>query len=79
MIKDIGSSRNWISYIICISGDSLAIDLISEHSEDVLVGQTLKRPLLPHLLADGKKHTRDSLEHARSLAFVSTAAYEQSN
>ncbi|XWS09012.1 hypothetical protein CRYUN_Cryun40dG0049000 [Craigia yunnanensis] len=39
-------------------GDSLVLDVISDPSEDILVGQTLKRPLVTEHLVEALKHGR---------------------
>ncbi|POO02234.1 Kinase associated protein phosphatase [Trema orientale] len=58
-------------------GDSLVLDVISDHSEDVFVGQTLKRPLLKHQLVEEKKHVRESLDHELCHEFVSKEVLDQ--
>ncbi|KAF3457177.1 hypothetical protein FNV43_RR01834 [Rhamnella rubrinervis] len=49
-------------------GDSLVVDVISDTAEDILVGQTLKRPFLSHQLAE-EQHSRLSSEHDKSPIF----------
>uniref|UniRef100_A0A803Q291 protein-serine/threonine phosphatase n=1 Tax=Cannabis sativa TaxID=3483 RepID=A0A803Q291_CANSA len=46
-----------------VQGDSLVLDVISDHSEDVSIGQTLKRPILKHQLLAEKSPVKESLEH----------------
>ncbi|EXB55001.1 Protein phosphatase 2C 70 [Morus notabilis] len=58
-------------------GDSLVLDVIADHSEDVLVGQTLKRPLLRHQLGEEKNFNRESLEHERSQAYFAKDIFDQ--
>jgi hypothetical protein len=57
----------------------LALDLISDRPEDVLFGQTLKRPLAPDQLAEVLKHGRQSLEDDRFQEFVHKDILDQSN
>lgn len=51
----------------------------SDISEELLVGQTLKRPLFPHLLPEEKKRIRESLENDKTQAYVSKEASGESN
>ncbi|GMN46627.1 hypothetical protein TIFTF001_015801 [Ficus carica] len=60
-----------------VQGDSLVLDVITDHSEDVYVGQTLKRPLLRRPLGDEKKQSRESLEHDRPQAYLTKDVFDQ--
>ena len=66
-------------YLLLVSGDSLVLDVITDHSEDVYVGQTLKRPLLRRPLGEEKKQCRESLEHERTQAYLTKDVFDQSN
>lgn len=66
-------------YLLLVSGDSLVLDVITDHSEDVYVGQTLKRPLLRRPLGEEKKQSRESLEHERPQAYLTKDVFDQSN
>ncbi|KAM1171801.1 hypothetical protein ACFX2I_021970 [Malus domestica] len=46
-------------------GDSLVLDVISDAPEDILVGQTLKRPLAIQQLVEEQKNSRQSSEQER--------------
>ncbi|XP_008222963.1 PREDICTED: protein phosphatase 2C 70 [Prunus mume] len=48
----------------------LILDVISDAPEDILVGQTLKRPLVTQQLLEDQKFGRQSLEHDRLQEFV---------
>ncbi|XP_015888017.3 protein phosphatase 2C 70 [Ziziphus jujuba] len=50
-------------------GDTLVLDVISDASEDVSVGQTLKHPFLSHQLAEEQKQDRLSSEYDKSKVF----------
>ncbi|XP_059450920.1 protein phosphatase 2C 70 isoform X1 [Corylus avellana] len=58
-------------------GDSLVLEVISDPTEDVLVGQTLKRPLASDHLVDVLKHGRQSLEDDRFQEFVHNDILDQ--
>nr|ATP84484.1 KAPP [Corylus heterophylla x Corylus avellana] len=58
-------------------GDSLVVEVISDPTEDVLVGQTLKRPLASDHLVDVLKHGRQSLEDDRFQEFVHNDILDQ--
>ena len=62
-----------------ISGDSLVVDVVSDYSEDVLVGQTFKRPLSNHQLLEEKKHVRESIDDVLCQDYVSTDVVDQGN
>lgn len=51
-------------------GDNLVLEVISDPQEDLLVGQTLKRPLSTDQFIDVVKHGRQSLEDDRFQDFV---------
>lgn len=65
-------------YPSLVPGDSLAVDVISDAAEDILVGQTLKRPFLSHQLAE-EQHGRLSSEHDKSPIFSPKDISGQSN
>ncbi|ONI28674.1 hypothetical protein PRUPE_1G154400 [Prunus persica] len=48
----------------------LILDVISDAPEDILVGQTLKRPLVTQQLVEDQKFDRQILEHDRLQEFV---------
>ncbi|XP_004296916.1 PREDICTED: protein phosphatase 2C 70-like [Fragaria vesca subsp. vesca] len=50
--------------------DSLVLDVISDASEDIVVGQTLKRPLLAHQFVEDQRSSRQNLEQDRFQQFV---------
>ncbi|KAL4642548.1 hypothetical protein ACB092_02G026800 [Castanea dentata] len=51
-------------------GDSLVVDLISDPPEDLLFGQTLRRPLSTDQISEIQKHGRQSLEDEKFQEFV---------
>ncbi|KAK7860495.1 protein phosphatase 2C 70 [Quercus suber] len=51
-------------------GDSLVVDVISDHPEDLLFGQTLRRPLSTDQISEIQKHGRQSLEDEKFQEFV---------
>ena len=57
----------------------MVLEVISDPTEDVLVGQTLKRPLASDHLVDVLKHGRQSLEDDRFQEFVHKDIPDQSN
>lgn len=62
-----------------VPGDSLVLDVISDASEDIVVGQTLKRPLLVHQLLEDQKSSRQNVEQDRFQQFVPKDPLDQSN
>lgn len=62
-----------------VPGDSLVLDVISDASEDILVGQTLKRPLLVQQLLEDQKSSRQNVEQDRFQQFVPKDPLDQSN
>lgn len=53
--------------------------MISDAPEDILVGQTLKRPLVTQQLLEDQNIGRQSLEHDRLREFVPNDILDQSN
>ncbi|KAM4116066.1 hypothetical protein ACJW30_02G022600 [Castanea mollissima] len=51
-------------------GDSLVVDVISDPPEDLLFGQTLRRPLSTDQISEIQKHGRQSLEDEKFQEFV---------
>ncbi|XP_030974830.1 protein phosphatase 2C 70 [Quercus lobata] len=51
-------------------GDSLGVDVISDPPEDLLFGQTLRRPLSTDQISEIQKHGRQSLEDEKFQEFV---------
>lgn len=60
-------------------GDTLVLDVISDPSEDVSVGQTLKHPFLPHQLVEEQNQGRLHSEYDKSKVFGVKDISEQSN
>lgn len=67
-----------ISYCLA-PGDSLVLDVISDASEDIVVGQTLKRPLLAHQFVEDQRSSRQNLEQDRFQQFVPKEPLDKSN
>ncbi|XP_062108409.1 protein phosphatase 2C 70 isoform X2 [Humulus lupulus] len=61
-----------------VQGDSLAVDVISDYSEDVLIGQTLKRPTLKHQSVAEKSPAKENLGHEVCPEYVSKDVVDQS-
>lgn len=57
----------------------MVLEVISDPPEDLLVGQTLKRPLAPDDLVEVLKHGRQSSEDDRFQEFVHNDILDQSN
>lgn len=57
----------------------MVLDVISDASEDVSVGQTLKHPFLSHQLAEEQKQDRLSSEYDKSKVFGAKDIPGQSN
>ncbi|XP_068331577.1 protein phosphatase 2C 70-like [Pyrus communis] len=55
---------------ILTQSDSFVLDVISDAPEDILVGQTLKRPLAIQQLLEEQKNSRQSLEQERFQEFL---------
>ncbi|KAM1301381.1 hypothetical protein ACFX2H_012425 [Malus domestica] len=55
---------------ILTQSDSFVLDVISDAPEDILVGQTLKRPLAIQQLLEEQRNSRQSLEQERFQEFL---------
>lgn len=66
-------------YSLLFPGDRLGVDVISDPPEDLLFGQTLRRPFSTDQISEIQKYGRQSLEDEKFQEFVIKDILDQSN